>query len=101
MSSAFARATRSESRDNPSSRLYSLWVCRWTNCLAMTCPTCTARRSAAVRASLGLERLQHHEHEDEPETRKLHPVRSNDDPIRECGLQLGGDLPPSPRVLPR
>src|SRR2546430_5102833 len=58
MSSAFARATRSLRRDSPSSRLYSLCVCRWTNCLAMTLPhVCAARGSAAVVRSLPSRRL--------------------------------------------
>src|SRR5438093_2234640 len=64
MSNALARATRSLSRDNPSSRLYSLWVCRWTKFLAMTLPhVCAARGSAAackslpLRASLGRQLL--------------------------------------------
>jgi hypothetical protein len=33
-----ARATRSVTRESPSSRLYSLWVWRWTNDPVMAIP---------------------------------------------------------------
>src|SRR2546428_10261382 len=55
MPSSFARATRSVTRDSPSSRLYSLCVWRWTNWLTTDLSRPLAG-SAAAEISLLLTR---------------------------------------------
>src|SRR5256712_13293407 len=55
MSRALARATRSLRRESPSRRLYSLCVWRWTNCLAMTCPTSRSGKHGGYEQSTDCE----------------------------------------------
>src|SRR5216683_1383936 len=53
MPSSFARVTRSDTRESPSSRLYSLWVWRWTNdpVMAILSPLVEAPRLRPVYLS--------------------------------------------------